>query len=316
MQWQPGLAVALIEAGIWGNTLRDAACARALDAAEHTADLPDLVSIATQALLADLPEAVPALMDQLQERSARTADVAQLMDALVREDRLTRSSLVSSLRYGGVRNTDAAAITQVVDGIVLRICIGLPGACSSLDDAAARAMFERIVAVGAALRLLQQDEHLQPWHQSLRRVADMPAVHGVVGGRCCRLLLDAGAIDAEQAARRVGLAISRAAEPAHAAAWVEGLLKDSGAIMLHDNLLWGIVEGWVASLAPDIFQQTLPLIRRTFATFAPAERRQMGERARRGAAGPQAASDHGDDQIDAARAEAVLPLVGRLLGLG
>ncbi len=315
IEWQPALAVALIEAGIWGNTLRDAAHARALDAAQSAADLPDLVAIVSQTLLADLPEAVPTLMDLLQERSARTADVAQLMDALVREDRLTRSSLVSSLRYGGVRNTDTAAVAHVVDGIVLRICIGLPSACSSLNDDAAAAMFGRIVAVGAALRLLQQAEHLEAWHLALRRVADLAAVHGLVGGRCCRLLLDAGAIDGEEAARRVGLAISSAAAPAHAAAWVEGLLKDSGAILLHDDLLWGLLDGWVSGLTPEAFQQTLPLIRRTFATFASAERRQMGERARRGPAAGPAGTPAADDGLDLARAEAVVPLVGRLLGL-
>ncbi|MEI7771330.1 MAG: DUF5682 family protein, partial [Chloroflexales bacterium] len=301
IQWQPELAVALIDAAMWGNTVLGAAYARTLGAAERAADLPDLVAIVNQALLADLPDAVPALMAWLQERSARTADLAQLMDALVREDRLTRSSLAASLRYGGVRKTDTEMIAQVVDGIVLRICIGLPGACSSLNDDAAAAMFGRIVAVGAALRLLQNAEHLAAWHLALRRVADLAAVHGLVGGRCCRLLLDAGALDGEEAARRVGLAISSATAPAHAAAWVEGLLKDSGAILLHDDLLWGILDGWVSGLAPALFQQTLPLIRRTFATFAPAERRQMGERARRGPAvgGPTA---HADDEIDAARA--------------
>jgi hypothetical protein len=308
--------VSLIEAGVWGTTVRDAARARAIDTAEGAADLPDLVGVVTQALLADLPEAVPALMGLLQERSARTADVAQLMDALVREDRLTRSSLASSLRYGGVRNTDAAAVSQVVDGIVLRICIGLPGACSSLNDDAAAAMFERVAAVGAALRLLQRDDHLEAWHAALRRVADMAGVHGLVGGRCCRLLLDAGAIGADEAARRVGLAISRAAAPAQAAAWVEGLLRDSGAILLHDDLLWGILDGWVAGLPAGAFQQTLPLIRRTFATFAPAERRQMGERARRGPERVARAGTQADDAIDIARAEAALPLVGRLLGVG
>jgi hypothetical protein len=314
IEWQPELAVALIEAAIWGNTVRDAALNRALDTAEHADDLPELVAIVNQVLLAELPEAVPALMAWLQERSARTADVAQLMDALVREDRLTRSSLVASLRYGGVRKTDGEVIAHVVDGIVLRICIGLPGACTSLNDDAAGAMFGRIVAVAAALRLLQNSAQLEAWHQSLRRVADLAGLHGLVGGRCCRLLLDAGVIDGEEAARRVGLAISQAAAPAQAAAWVEGLLRDSGAILLHDDLLWGILDAWVAGLSPDLFQQTLPLIRRTFATFTPAERRQMGERARRGpAVGVVAHADDAD--IDLARAEAVLSIVGRLLGL-
>jgi hypothetical protein len=58
----------------------------------------------------------------------------------------------------------------------------------------------------------------------------------------------------------------------------------------------------------------LPLLRRTFATFAALERRQMGKRARCGAGRPEThtATDAG---FDTARAEAALPLVARLLGL-
>nr|WP_139088681.1 DUF5682 family protein [Oscillochloris trichoides] len=316
LQWRPELHVALIEAAIWGNTLRDAAGNRALDTALHAPELPDLVAVLNQVLLADLPEAVPALMDLLQERSARTADVAQLMDALVREDRITRTSLVSSMRYGGVRQTDSAALAHVVDGIVTRICIGLAAVCSSMNDDAAEAMFGRIIAVAAALRLLQNAEHLAAWYQALRRVADMGGVHGLVGGRCCRLLLDAGEIDASEAARRVGHALSQAAEPPQAAAWVEGLLRESSALLLHDDLLWGILDTWVAELPADTFQPILPLIRRTFATFTPAERRQLGERARRSPTQVRLATPSlGDAEFVTERADLVLPLLDRLLGL-
>jgi voltage-gated potassium channel Kch len=46
-------------------------------------------------------------------------------------------------------------------------------------------------------------------------------------------LLEAGVFDAEEAARRLGLALSTAVDPAQAAAWVEGLLKGSGLLLLH-----------------------------------------------------------------------------------
>ncbi|WP_129629083.1 DUF5682 family protein [Candidatus Oscillochloris fontis] len=317
LQWRPELHVALIEAAIWGNTLRDAAGNRALETALHAPELPDLVAVLNQVLLADLPEAVPPLMDLLQERSARTSDVAQLMDALVREDRITRTSLVASMRYGGVRQTDSAALAHVVDGMVARICIGLAAVCSSLNDDAAEAMFGRIIAVAAALRLLQNTEHLAAWYQALRRVADMGGVHGLVGGRCCRLLLDAGEIDASEAARRVGHALSQAAEPPQAAAWVEGLLRESSALLLHDDLLWGILDTWVAELPADTFQPILPLIRRTFATFPPAERRQLGERAQRSSDARYciATCVSTSPEFASERADLVLPFLDRLLGL-
>ena len=112
----------------------------------------------------------------------------------------------------------------------------------------------------------------------------------------------------------MGLALSTATDPNQAASWVEGFLRDSGALLLHDDALWRVLDSWVASLSADAFTQLLPLIRRTFSTFAPAERRAMGERARRGTtagASPQApAAD-----FDVERANAVLPLLRQLLGL-
>jgi hypothetical protein len=111
------------------------------------------------------------------------------------------------------------------------------------------------------------------------------------------------------------LALSPAGPPDAAAAWVEGLLKDSGALLVHDDALWRIVDDWLAELPGDVFTATLPLLRRTFATFQAPERRKLGERARAGSSGEPAAGAADDAAYDLARAEAVLPLVARLLGI-
>jgi hypothetical protein len=308
LQWQPELAVALIEAGIWGNTIADAATARARAKAEESASLPVLTWLVDRALLADLPEAIAYVMARLRDEAAIASDVAHLMDAM--------PPLANVLRYGNVRKTDAGAVAEVLDGLAARICIGLPGACASLDDEAAAAMFGRILAVNGALALIQNADHLAAWQAALRRVADMPGCHGLVAGRCCRILLDSQVFVADEAARRVHLALSAAVEPAQAAAWIEGLLKDSGALLVHDDALFQIVDVWLASLSGEIFTQTLPLLRRTFATFAAPERRMIGERAR--ASGSQAAgrrSPATDAEFDTARGKAVLPVVARLLGI-
>jgi hypothetical protein len=305
-QWDPAFAVALIEAGIWGNTILDAATAFArAAAADRAPDLPALTGLVEQALLADLPDALAHLMARLQAEAARASDVAHLMAAL--------PPLASVLRYGNVRGTDAGMVGTVVDGLVARICIGLPGACASLNDEAAGAMFGHIMEVQGAVALLQNPDQRAAWQDTLRRLADQAGVHGLVAGRCCRILLDAEALSAEDVARRLGLALSRAANPPAAAAWVEGFLRGSGLLLLHDDALWQVLDTWVTSLPPDTFTALLPLLRRTFATFPAAERRKMGEKVRSGPARPAAVSAAED--FDAVRAETVLPLVARLLGL-
>ncbi|MEN9936308.1 MAG: hypothetical protein RLZZ387_2887 [Chloroflexota bacterium] len=316
LQWEPELDIALIEAGIWGATLPAAAAARALDAAERAPDLPAVVAVVGQALLAELREVAGPLMDRLAAAAASTGDVAQLMDALIHEDPVARTSLVSALRYGSVRRTDAEAIAGVVGGIAARLCVGLPGACASLDDAAAEAMAERVTAVDGALRLLRDEGHLEAWRAALRRVLDLGSAHGLVAGRCCAILLDAQALSPDEVARRLSLALSAGTPPDRAAAWVEGLLRGNAAPLLHDDALWQILDRWVTNMGPEPFQQALPLLRRTFATFTAPERRRMGERARQqdGAWGLNSSTLDGDS-FDRARTDAVLPLVALLLGV-
>ncbi|HWQ35074.1 MAG TPA: DUF5682 family protein [Blastocatellia bacterium] len=306
LQWQPEFSVALIEAGRWGNTLREAATAFACHTADAATELPALTALLDHALLADLPAAVKHLMNRLHEQAAVASDTAHLMQAL--------PPLARVMRYGNVRQTDVSMVAEVVAGLVARICIGLPGACASLSDEAAAVMFDHLVSVSSAIALLQNDEHQSAWRAVLKQMADQQGLHGLIAGRCCRMLLDAAAFDGAETAQRLSLALSTANEPAQAAAWLEGLLKGSGLILLHDDALWQTLDEWVTGLDGEAFTQLLPLLRRTFSTFAAPERRQMGERVR---SGPMktTATTAGRIDFDATRAEAVLPLVRQLLGL-
>ena len=157
-----------------------------------------------------------------------------------------------------------------------RICIGLPPATSSLNDEAAAAMYERILAVNASLATIQNENYTRDWQQLLERLADQQNLHGLLAGRAARLLLDVGRYTSEQAAQRLSLALSKAAEPEHATAWIEGFLKGSGQFLLHDERLWDVINAWLAQLNGEVFTQLLPLLRRTFSTFPAPERRRNG----------------------------------------
>lgn len=306
LQWRPELAVSLIEAGIWGSTLRAAAAARARSLADSAPDLPALTTLLNRALLSDLPEAVEHLMALLQAQAALASDVGLLMDAL--------PPLVQVARYGNVRRTDTEMVRGVVDGFVARICIGLPAACSSLNDEAAEKMLARILAVQGAVAVLAEEEHLTQWYATLHRLLDQHGMHGLVAGRAARVLLDADRLAPDEAARRLSLALSTANDPAIAAAWVEGLLRGSGLILLHDDTLWAVLDTWLTELPREAFVQVLPLLRRTFSTFAAGERRNMGQRVLRGPATASQVATNPDD-IDPERGALVLPLLAKLLGL-
>src|SRR5262249_5635034 len=155
LRWQPEFEVNLIEASRWGNTISDAARGRLHDQAGRANELSILSELLDRALLADLPDAVSYVMVRLQNQAALATDVAQLMDAL--------PPLADVLRYGNVRQTDAAMVREVVRGLVTRVSIGLPGACASLNDEAAAKMFERLLKTNGAIALLQDEEHTGTW---------------------------------------------------------------------------------------------------------------------------------------------------------
>lgn len=307
LQWQPEFSVTLIEAGVWGNTIRDAAVRFVTESVQHATTLPVLTALTQQVLFADLPEAVGALMVRLQAEAAVASDMTQLMGSVPELARL--------LRYGDVRQTDTEVVAHVVSGLVARICVGLPNACHALNEEAAEHIFGHLRAVHEALMLLDNESYLSDWYRTLRQLADNVNVQGILQGRCCRLLLDGGVFTDAETAQRFSFALSPASDPAQAAAWADGFLRQSGQILIHDERLWNMIDTWVTGLSDDVFLPLLPLLRRTFSSFTMPERHQMGERVRRGAGTTKMARHETNEDFDQTRAEAVLPLLVKLLGL-
>ena len=302
--WEPELSIAIIEANRWGNTVEAAAESFAIQTASEATNLPRLTQLLDQILLANLPNAVAHLLQQLQSVAAIASDTTHLMAAL--------PPLANILRYRDVRQTDSAIVAQVVDSLIARICIGLPGACASLDDNAAAKMLEAIEQTHSAIKLVQKENHAKTWSAVLLLLCDRTNLQGLIAGRCCRLLLDEGSLQSKETARRLGLALSTASEPVQAAAWVEGFLQGSGLLLLHDDKIWTVLDNWLTSLSEDAFMALLPLLRRTFSNFAPAERRQMSEKVRRG---KSVTAQPVESSFDLAAADASLLAVSQLLGI-
>lgn len=304
LQWEPKLVIALINASRWGNSVRQAACGRAIDRAQTASSLPELSELVNQVLLAELEEAIAPVSMALENLAAIASDVQQLMAAV--------PPLANVARYGNVRQTDASMVEHLLDSLVPRAAIGLPGACATLDDDAAQVMREHIVATHQALRLLARQNLQEQWQQALRRLAQLGSCHGLICGLASRLLFDEQLTSPEQTAQGMSQALSIGNDPGPAAAWLEGFLNQSGMVLLHDPQLWTMVDDWLGALGEDNFAHELPLLRRAFAAFSIPERRQLGERAARSSVtSPQASVP----DWDAARAKQVLPLLHQLLGV-
>lgn len=90
-----------------------------------------------------------------------------------------------------------------------------------------------------------------------------------------------------------------------------GFLAGGGLLLVHDPALMSLVDSWVAEIPDASFTEILPLLRRTFGSFAAPERRAIGERV--AGAGP-ATDVTAAGPFDHGRAAAVLPTLGVLLG--
>lgn len=103
--WQPEFAVRIAEAAQWGTTVERAAVGKAVGTARTAAELAELTGLVETCLVADLAEALPAVMRVLADLAALDTDVAHLARAL--------PALVRALRYGDVRGTDHGALGEV-----------------------------------------------------------------------------------------------------------------------------------------------------------------------------------------------------------
>jgi hypothetical protein len=302
LRWVPEFAISLVEAGGYGTTVVTAATGKVAEQARAAESLADVTPLVEACLLADLPEAYPAVLHALDTRAALDADVAHLMGAV--------PPLARTLRYGDVRGSDVAGLRTVTSGLVARICVGLPGAVASLADEAAQPLRNQVDAVHAALAMLDDASLRDRWLEALAGLAGSDRVHPLIAGRVTRLLYDADRLDAGETRRRMGLVLTAGTPPSDAAQWIEGFLAGGGLLLVHDTALLSLVDEWLAGVAADSFTDVLPLLRRTFGTFAEPERRSIGERIRGGVV----AESPAPIALDHERAAQVLPTLATLLG--
>jgi hypothetical protein len=305
LEWKPELEVALIEASGFGTTIESAATAVV---AQRTADadIAGLSTLVETTLTADLPAALADVLAALDERAARQHDITRLMMAI--------EPMARVRRYGNVRRADTELVQRVLTGIITRVAVGLPAACTALDEDAAAEVRELVDGVQRGIGLLDQRELRDVWLAALRSVADRFGVPGLITGRAVRLLLDAGLLDVADAGRRLSRQLSLAADATQAAGWLDGFLSGEAALLVHEPELLEIVDQWATGVGAELFDHLLPLLRRTFADFTATERRDIGLRVKRIDRGAGASGMRAEDAtLDHERAALVVPRILELL---
>lgn len=302
VSWPQDLEVRIVVGSQWGNTVEEAADAFATRQAESAQTLLELTEILEDVLLAKLDRGYRAVLTALESIAAVASDVSQIMAGL--------PPLARAMRYGDVRETETAALRHAFETLFVRATVGLVSACSQLSEEAAEAMVDGLNDMSQALPLLESDEHTGLWRQAALAAMRAETTHGLVAGRLCALLSGQSALSPEQVRIELGHALDPGMTPARSAAWIEGFLGESGTPLIHDSELFGLVDSWLVGLPEAAFDDSIPLLRRTFSRFTPAERRHIGQRVEEGF--PEAAEQ--ELSLDPDRLNLVLPTLSRLLG--
>lgn len=306
LQWTPELAIAIIEKGIWGNTLEGAATAYAVGKGGPEAPLSTVVELLQSVIPADLPDAISKLAQQLNNKAASSPDVLELVKVI--------PGLATIIRYGNVRKTDAAMVLPILESIFIRVCIGLPLAAIGINEEEAKALTVDCGSVQRDIALLQREDFTAQWQECLWQITGNDNSAAMIRGFAGRQLMNYGVLQNEALYGMFSRSTSPALPPADVATWLEGFLGSSGTVLLLDAKLWKLVDDWVESLNEETFIQTLPLLRRTFSAFSPAERRKMGEKAKSGEAGLVSVASSANT-IHLERAERAIPILEKILGL-
>jgi len=314
LQWTPDLTLRVVEANTWGGTVQEAAsaCIAAQVACEQP--LPHLSRLLELALWADLADAVDLLLSRIQVISVVTTDTRYLIDALL--------PLARIVRYGDARQTSEKRLIPITDVLFERAIVSLPMACLFQDEDAAVHMVESINTLQECVEWLGTPERQARWTEVLHHISDQEQTHGLVRGRCVRLLLDHQQLDPGELQRRARLVLSPHTVPQQAAAWIEGVVQGSVTLLLHQDVLWQELDTWVGGLEGETFLPLLPLLRRAFSTFTVLEKQELGSKVkhlRRGEKGVQTTVILQEDDerrglaLDLSRANAVLPVLERIL---
>ncbi|HPN69107.1 MAG TPA: DUF5682 family protein [Saprospiraceae bacterium] len=306
-EWSPELMVALVDKAFLGNTLELAATAQVhqkLNASNH---ISVIAAYLDKVIPAELFLLIDPMLEKIHELSAISSDIVDLMKAI--------PPLAEVGRYGNVRKSDLQVIGLIVENLISKVNIGLVNGCYGLDEEHSTKLFELISILNDSIKLNSNKELIDEWFVALEQCLVKDQIHPIIVGCTTRLLLDANKFSEVEADTHFAHALSVGNEPMDVAFWLEGFLRGSGMILLYDDRLWNLVYNWVEGLNKSQFDDQLPFLRRSFSKFEFAERRQIGEKARKGIHLVENLKRDEDFEFDSEKGRIVLPILMKIMGV-
>ena len=274
LKWKPEYSIRVIEASMWGNDVEEATRNYIVNNVRNETKLEQLSMLLEQVLKADIPLALSSLLQQISQLAVLQSDTAQLM-VLV-------PNLIDAMRYGSTRKLDVTQIEEILQNVLPRIMIGLPATCIGINEDQANELFEKINRLNHSIFILKDPGYIHDWYQALIKIAEHPNSHTILDAQVHRILFERKIYSSEKVSQRMHYQLSVNAPSMEQAQWVEGFLYGSAMILIHHYPFWKIVDDWLDEVEEARFMEIVPVLRRTFAEFSPAEKRKLIHYARHG----------------------------------
>lgn len=267
LQWKKLFGMRLLEAGLWGLTIHEAAHRFTLHRAKETRDMAPISEWLRDCLSAELPHTSARLAQILMVRVAENSDILDLMKTL--------TPLVYVIQYGEQKPDESAELLTLIDRLKVRIRVGLATFFIGLSDEQAVEMPGRIRQLMTDIRLLKEEADIPEFLQILVEAAESDTTHPYLSGALSRFLLEEGYWTSEQFVRHLREQLEREDDMQRASSWCSGLLTGAEALLLHQPDLWHTIDAWVNTIPEEAFLSVLPILRRTFAGYSAGSKRQI-----------------------------------------
>ena len=269
-QWTPATDVALVEKIVLGDTLEQVTTRALEERLAVATGAGDATDVLLDAVLTSCPETVGTALRACDRLAANDDDLPSLARA---------ASNVSYLgSFGSTRSRSALGdqvIIPLADKTFTRAVLRVHQACMGSGEA--------VDPAKAALRTLHDLAISKPfvdrqaWLEAARGLVQSYAVNPSCAGLACGLLYLAQELGEDDVASIVGLRLGGASEPLAAASFLEGFLEVNALVLVKSRPVVEALDAFLATIDPDRFKDTLPVLRRAFARLGPTERRYLLE---------------------------------------
>ena len=204
------------------------------------------------------------VLQSLSVDSAALTEVASTADQL---------SLV--VRYGDLRQFDAAPVIPLIEQLFLRANLTLEDACNcdAKEAGAVTQAMDRLNSLQLNHDFLDQTA----WVNLLERISDRDDLNTKCSGFAMAILLERGIATEELLSREVSRRLSPGVPADLGAGWFEGLAGKNRYALIARLSLWRHLSDYLDSLDEDTFRRALVFLRRAFADFTPSEKSDIAE---------------------------------------